>query len=183
MINRMTGEPILPARTANQYLAYWFAVRAGKIGSPVMLAYWFAVRAGKIGSPVMRFIKPKPRDVVHDVCVCLCVNVCSEVLGLSAPENPVVPFLALWLSHLQDLTIGGSPAPLLTREGGPESRGTKHFRLLIPKGIAGISENERATLQAWLELVDWTGLGVLPNSQVPRNLKLTLIQLVSYTTG
>jgi hypothetical protein len=32
----MTGEPILPARTANQYLAiYWFAVRAGKIGSPV----------------------------------------------------------------------------------------------------------------------------------------------------
>jgi hypothetical protein len=36
MINRLTGEPILPARTANQYLArYWFAVRAGKIGSPV----------------------------------------------------------------------------------------------------------------------------------------------------
>jgi hypothetical protein len=33
----MTGEPILPARTANQYLArFWFAVRAGKIGSPVM---------------------------------------------------------------------------------------------------------------------------------------------------
>jgi hypothetical protein len=64
-------------------------------------------------------------------------------------------------SLTQDLTIGGSPAPLLTREGGPGSRGTKHFRLLIPKGIAGISENERATLQAWLELVDWTGLGVL----------------------
>jgi hypothetical protein len=59
----MTGEPILPARTANQYLArYWFtvrycfAVRAGKIGPPVMVRYWFAVRAGKIGSPVMRFI-------------------------------------------------------------------------------------------------------------------------------
>jgi hypothetical protein len=33
----MTGEPILPARTANQDLArYWFAVRADKIGSPVM---------------------------------------------------------------------------------------------------------------------------------------------------
>jgi hypothetical protein len=32
----LTGEPILPARPANQYLArYWFAVRAGKIGSPV----------------------------------------------------------------------------------------------------------------------------------------------------
>ena len=37
MINRQTGEPILPARTANQYLArYWFAVSAGKIGSPVL---------------------------------------------------------------------------------------------------------------------------------------------------
>jgi hypothetical protein len=31
----LTGEPILPSRTANQYLArYWFAVRDGKIGSP-----------------------------------------------------------------------------------------------------------------------------------------------------
>jgi hypothetical protein len=45
---------------------------------------------------------------------------------------------------------------------------------LIPKGIAGVTENERATLQAWLELVDWTGLGVLPNSQVPRKLKLNI---------
>jgi hypothetical protein len=36
MINRMTGEPNLPAQTADQYLArYWFAVCAGKIGSPV----------------------------------------------------------------------------------------------------------------------------------------------------
>jgi hypothetical protein len=32
----MTGEPILPARTADKYLArYWSAVGAGKIGSPV----------------------------------------------------------------------------------------------------------------------------------------------------
>jgi hypothetical protein len=45
MINLMTGEPILPARTANQYLA----------------RYWFAVRAGKIGSPVMRFIIKRTR--------------------------------------------------------------------------------------------------------------------------
>jgi hypothetical protein len=37
MINLLTGEPLLPAQTANQYLAtYWSAVRAGKIGSPVM---------------------------------------------------------------------------------------------------------------------------------------------------
>jgi hypothetical protein len=34
MINHMTGEPILTARTADQYLArYWTAVRSGKIGS------------------------------------------------------------------------------------------------------------------------------------------------------
>jgi hypothetical protein len=45
---------------------------------------------------------------------------------------------------------------------------------LIPKGITGITENDRATLQACLELVDWTGLGVLPNSQVPRKLKLNI---------
>ncbi len=32
----LTDEPILPSRTANQNLArYWFAVRDGKIGSPV----------------------------------------------------------------------------------------------------------------------------------------------------
>jgi hypothetical protein len=30
----LTGEPILPARTAN-LARYWFVVRAGKIGSPV----------------------------------------------------------------------------------------------------------------------------------------------------
>ena len=41
-------------------------------------------------------------------------------------------------------------------------------------GIKGIKECERATLQAWLELVDWTGLEVLPGSQVPRKLKLKL---------
>jgi hypothetical protein len=51
VLNHMTGEPILPARTANQYLArYWFAVRAG---NQYLARYWFAVRAGKIGSPVM----------------------------------------------------------------------------------------------------------------------------------
>ena len=64
--------------------------------------------------------------------------------------------------------------PLLTREGGPGSRGTRHLRLLIPKGITGISQRDRATLQAWLELVEWTGLGVLPKSQVPRKLKLNM---------
>jgi hypothetical protein len=77
-------------------------------------------------------------------------------------------------SLTQDTAEGGSPAPLLTREGGLGNRGTKHLRLLIPKGITGITENDRATLQAWLELVDWTGLGVLPNSQVPRKLKLNI---------
>ena len=76
-------------------------------------------------------------------------------------------------SLTQDANEKHSPTPLLTREG-PGSRGTRHLRLLIPKGITGVSERDRATLQAWLELVDWTGLGVLPKSQVPRRLKLNM---------
>jgi hypothetical protein len=53
VINRMTGEPILLARTADQYLA----------------RYWSAVRAGKIGSPVMRFIiNPVPPAGGRDSC-------------------------------------------------------------------------------------------------------------------
>jgi len=76
-------------------------------------------------------------------------------------------------SLTQDANEKHSPTPLLTREG-QGSRGTRHLRLLIPKGIAGASERERTTLQAWLELVDWTGLGVLPKSQVPRRMKLNM---------
>jgi hypothetical protein len=76
-------------------------------------------------------------------------------------------------SLTQDANEKHSPTPLLTREG-PGSRDTRHLRLLIPKGITEISERDRATLQAWLELVDWTGLGVLPKSQVPRRLKLNM---------
>ncbi len=87
LINRKTGEPILPALTANQYLArYWFAVRAGKMGSPVWRFIINRVppargetisgqilvrgaptsfslpppRAGKIGSSVGRFINSLP---------------------------------------------------------------------------------------------------------------------------
>ena len=77
-------------------------------------------------------------------------------------------------SLTQDAAGTQNPVPLLTREGGPGSRGTRHLRLLIPKGITGISEKDRATLQAWIELVDWTRLGVLPKSQVPRKLKLNM---------
>jgi hypothetical protein len=76
-------------------------------------------------------------------------------------------------SLIQDANEKHSPTPLLTREG-PGRRGTRHLRLLIPNRITGISERDRATLQAWLELVDWTGLGVLPKSQVPRRLKLNM---------
>ena len=72
-----------------------------------------------------------------------------------------------------DANEKSSPTPLLTREN-QGSRGTRHLRLLIPKGIAGVSEKERTTLQAWLELVDWTGLGVLPKSQAPRRIKLNM---------
>jgi hypothetical protein len=78
------------------------------------------------------------------------------------------------LSLIQETATVQSPVPLLTREGGPGSRGTKHLRILIPMGINGIMECERATLQAWLELVDWTGLEVLPGSQVPRKMKLNM---------
>ena len=76
-------------------------------------------------------------------------------------------------SLTQDANEKHSPTPLLAREG-PGSRGTRHLRLLIPKGIAGVSERDRATIQAWLELVDWTGLGVLPKSQVSRRMKLNM---------
>ena len=77
------------------------------------------------------------------------------------------------LSLIQESVTAQSSVPLLTREGGG-SRGTRHLRILIPMGIKGIKECERATLQAWLELVDWTGLEVLPGSQVPRKLKLNM---------
>ena len=35
-----------------------------------------------------------------------------------------------------------------------------------------MTEDDRATLQAWLELVDWTGRSVSPHTQAPRKLKL-----------
>jgi hypothetical protein len=54
MINRMTGEPILPARTADQYLA---TILPARIADQYLARYWSAIRAGKIGSPVMRFIR------------------------------------------------------------------------------------------------------------------------------
>jgi hypothetical protein len=41
------------------------------------------------------------------------------------------------LSLIQEAVTAQSPVPMLTREGGPESRGTKHLRILIPKGING----------------------------------------------
>ena len=37
-----------------------------------------------------------------------------------------------------------------------------------------MTEDDRATLQAWLELVDWTGLGVAPKYPTPRGLKLNM---------
>jgi hypothetical protein len=52
MINRLTGEPILPARTANQYLANF----TGANREPISGWYGCAWRADKIGSPVRRFI-------------------------------------------------------------------------------------------------------------------------------
>jgi hypothetical protein len=77
-------------------------------------------------------------------------------------------------SLTKDTAKADSPAPLLTREGGLGSRDTRHLRLLIPKGITGITENDRATLQSWLELVDWTGLGIATKYPIPRRLKLNM---------
>jgi hypothetical protein len=46
----LTGEPILPSRTADQYLArYWSAVRDGKIGSPVRDLSARCYHAGRAG--------------------------------------------------------------------------------------------------------------------------------------
>jgi hypothetical protein len=44
--------------------------------------------------------------------------------------------------------------------------------MFIVKGIKGIPEDDRATFQAWLELVDWTGRSVSSHTQAPRKLKL-----------
>ena len=62
----------------------------------------------------------------------------------------------------QDTVNDNRPVPMLARE--PESRGTQHIRLLIPRGIKGLSENDLATLQAWLELGDWTEKNVSPHT-------------------
>jgi hypothetical protein len=45
------------------------------------------------------------------------------------------------LSLIQETATVQSPVPLLTREGGPGSRGTRHLRILIPMGIKGISKH------------------------------------------
>ena len=66
------------------------------------------------------------------------------------------------LSLTQDIVNDNLLAPRLNRE--PEGRGTQHIRLLIPRGVKGLSENDRVTLQAWLELVDWIGRNVLPHT-------------------
>ena len=46
----------------------------------------------------------------------------------------------------------------MTRE--PESRGAKHIRMHILRGIKGVTEGDRVAIQAWLELADWTGKDV-----------------------
>jgi hypothetical protein len=46
------------------------------------------------------------------------------------------------LSLIQEAVTAQSPVPLLTREGGPGSRGTKHLRILIPKELRA-SRNAR----------------------------------------
>ena len=76
------------------------------------------------------------------------------------------------LSLTHDIVNDNRLVPMLTRE--QESRGTQHIRLLIPRGIQGVNENDRVTLQAWLELVDWTGMSVSPHTQTSRKTKLKI---------
>jgi hypothetical protein len=63
------------------------------------------------------------------------------------------------LSLIQEAVTAQSPVPLLTREGGPGSRGTKHLRILIPMGIKGITECElnmdsMGAIHQWLALTE-----------------------------
>ena len=78
------------------------------------------------------------------------------------------------LSLIQEPSSTNRSVPLLTRDEELGSRGTVHLRMLVPRGIAGVTEDDRATLQAWLELVDWTGLGIAPKYPTPRRLKLNM---------
>jgi hypothetical protein len=53
----------------------------GREGERVCVVYWYLIQY-----PLHRSgYASRSRDVVHDVCVCLRVNVCSEVLGLFSP--------------------------------------------------------------------------------------------------
>ena len=78
------------------------------------------------------------------------------------------------LSLIQEPSSTNRSVPLLTRDEELGSRGTVHLRMLVPRGIAGVTEDDRATLQAWLEVVDWTGLGIAPKYPTPRRLKLNM---------
>ena len=78
------------------------------------------------------------------------------------------------LSLIQEPSQTNRSVPILTRDEELGNRGTIHIRMLIPRGIAGITEDDRATLQAWLELVDWTGLGIATKYPIPRRLKLNM---------
>jgi hypothetical protein len=53
------------------------------------------------------------------------------------------------LSLIQEPSQTNWPVPMLTRDEELGSRGTIHIRMWIPRGIAGITEDDRATLQAW----------------------------------
>jgi hypothetical protein len=88
---------------------------------------------------------------------------------LAAPAPLLTPPTSV-LSLTQDTVNGIGSVPILTRE--PEIRGTKYIQMFIPKGVKGITKDDRVTLQEWLELVDWTGRSVSSHTQAPRMLKL-----------
>jgi hypothetical protein len=56
MINLLTGEPIFPAQTANQYLA-GEPILPAQTANQYLARYWFAVCAGKIGQILVRGLR------------------------------------------------------------------------------------------------------------------------------
>ncbi len=102
----------------------------------------------------------------------------EEALWRSAAALSAAAYNSV-LSLTQDLISGSGSTPrqrnqvlALTRE--PWSRGMQHIRMLIPNGIKGLSENDRVTLQAWLELVDWTGKNASPYIHEPRKIGINI---------
>ena len=61
----------------------------------------------------------------------------------------------------------GRQIPKLVRLEG--SSGNQQVRVMIPRDIPGMDRKTRDTLQAYLEMVDWQGLGVVTRDSKPQH--------------